>query len=755
MKPRTYRQILDEIAQQHSPKDIDLSSNILTKFRKEKVAIMKSKFAISGLITMAVLLVVFFTVPGVASAMERLIGFIPGVGLVENGTSLRVLKETALIDQEGTSISVTQGVVDSQKTTIVFQVKNLPNLPASSDIQVSDICYRLPELQLPDGSRLEGSSEAGNSWISGYNRRIIFPVLPKDVNTVKLVFSCLQQSIKSPDWSELEITLDFIQAEAGAQTSLLVDLPTPDPELPQSKSEVSTSVSDLRLVLNQYAKVNENVILFGALESLSGNNKIEMIDSDAVHLVDSRGTEIPLIEDPTIANPFDEVPNEASRYWAYRTDGAFSAGQATLTVDSAWIRINENNRFTFNVGVDTQPGQKLVLNQSLIVGGRKILIKGAEVNEGGDGLIFTIDKPEDVGTVNLMDLDHPLLGGGGGPDSYGFRYEDGIPSGEINVTLVSISVKIPGNWEATVDLPDLPNSSDSSVLASACLTNKTWQEALNNPTTIPEGLGGKLAMSNPMSPDYFYRVMTSNLDGTDHKIHAKGYDVSLSPDNRQIIYSSDTGLQLMDLKSGLVTPLIDTWKNDSDPIWSPDGSLIAFTRGSASGGIGAPGPYSIVIAKPDGTQQIPVVENGEANYVMAWFSDGKNLLYTVTGPNGASVNSINISTMQISHYFDTNYIHSNIALSPDEKQVAHEVMLPGENYGIQISDLDGSNPRLIVDAAPIVVTRPQWSPNGDWLVVSVSDESFLDTPVLALVEIDTCQIIPLTTLKGSVRTWNP
>ncbi|MEN6435854.1 MAG: hypothetical protein ABFD58_08565, partial [Anaerolineaceae bacterium] len=342
MKPRTTQQIFDEIAQQYTPKDINLSSSILSRVKKEKVKTMKSRYVFSGVLTLIIILGILFTIPSVATAMKRLLGYIPNVGLVEENTPLRVLKETAQIDQEGTTISVIQGVVDSQQTTIIYMVENLPDFPASVDDQVSDICHKQPELELPDGSRLQGHVDAGNNWISGYNRRMIFPALPGDLNTIKLVFSCLEQSVMSPDWSELEITLDFVHADADTQVFPLIELPTPDPALFQGELGEVSYESDIQLVVKQYAIAEKNIILFGTLESLSGNNKIEYIDSNAIHLIDSSGKEIPLIEDATIANPLDEAPNEASHQWAYLTDGSFSAGQATLTVDSAWIRVGGN-----------------------------------------------------------------------------------------------------------------------------------------------------------------------------------------------------------------------------------------------------------------------------------------------------------------------------------------------------------------------------------------------------------------------------
>ena len=755
MKPRSPNQVFDEIAQQYTPKGIDLTSRILSRVKKEKVNTMKWKFALTGIFTLAVILAILFAIPSVATAMKRLFGYIPNVGLVENDTPLRVLAEPAEIKREGTTISVTQGVVDLQQTIIIYQVENMPVSPDSPDIQNSDICHQLPYLQLPDGSILKGESNGGNYWFSGYSRRLVFPALPEDVNTSKLIFSCLEQSVISPNFQDLEITLNFVPAPEDTQIYTLIDLPTPIPAPTQDGMEEGGYGSDFRLVINRYTKTDENVILFGILESFSGDNAVEYIEENAVHIIDVAGKEIPLVEDPSLVDPQEEVPNKASKPWAYLTAGAYSAGQATLTVDSAWVRFTLNTRFTVDLGADPQPDQKLDINQTFVVAGHEIVIQSAEINSKGDGISFTVIKPANFGDVNVMDLEHPLLGGGGGPDSCGFTYQNGIPSGEINLTLLSVSINLPGPWNATVELPELSTSNAPADTQSACLTQSSWQNALNNPMVLPEGLGGTLALSNVSPPDYIYRVMTVDLTGTNPQILAKGDSPSLSPDSRQILFNSDTGLQMMDLGSGIVTPLAETWKNDRGPIWSPDGSRIAFTRGPASGLIGAPGPYAIIIANPDGTQQIPVVENGDANSVMAWLPDGQSLLYTVAGPNGSSVNRIDLSTGHVTQLFDTNYVNSGIALSPEGDRVAYEFMLPGDHYGIYASDVDGQNRKLIVDGAPIVVTVPRWSPDGNWLIVSVQDESLPEIPVLALIEVDTCQIIPLTTISGYVSTWNP
>jgi Tol biopolymer transport system component len=105
-------------------------------------------------------------------------------------------------------------------------------------------------------------------------------------------------------------------------------------------------------------------------------------------------------------------------------------------------------------------------------------------------------------------------------------------------------------------------------------------------------------------------------------------------------------------------------------------------------------------------------------------------------------------------FFDINY-NGSVAVSRNGNRLAFEEMLPLDRYGLFISDLDGSNRKLLVDGDPYVVTIPVWSPDGNWVIASVHDSSQISIPdlVLALVEINTCQIVPLSNRTGYATSW--
>ena len=144
MNQKTKSKVLDDVAQQYHPKEIDLSSRILSKAHREKVNTMKIKFALTAVTSIVCVIAVLFAIPTTAAAMKRIFWFIPGIGLVNDTEPLRVLQKPVEIEREGTTVTVLQGVIDSENTTIIYQVENLPDFQYSIESQISDVCHLLP-----------------------------------------------------------------------------------------------------------------------------------------------------------------------------------------------------------------------------------------------------------------------------------------------------------------------------------------------------------------------------------------------------------------------------------------------------------------------------------------------------------------------------------------------------------------------------------------------------------------------------------
>ncbi len=254
---------------------------------------------------------------------------------------------------------------------------------------------------------------------------------------------------------------------------------------------------------------------------------------------------------------------------------------------------------------------------------------------------------------------------------------------------------MPGHWDAKWTPPVTKAQSTPNSQLSACLTRESWKQALRAHPSLPADLSGTLALFGLVPPTNNYGVSIVHLDGSDDRSLGFGSEPSFAPDGSRVVYvgpadqGPSDGLYIINLASGDRMHLPGTTTGDTHPLWSPDGSKIAFTRGPSSGLIGAPGPYHIIVIDITGFNLRQLTQGTTANYAMAWMPDGKRILYTVASQQGASLRLIDIQTGESNMLSNLNY-NGNPAISPDGKQVAFEEMLPLDKYGLFVSNLDGS-----------------------------------------------------------------
>jgi hypothetical protein len=752
MNKLTSNQLLDELARESLGQDINLSSDLMIKVRKEKYKNMKKRTLVTTLAAVVLTFAILASVPSVAKAIKQLFGYIPGTGIVDQSNPMRILKEPVETTIGETKITVSQAMTDSEHIRLFYQVENIPTIKTDA-AQPDDLCRSLPQIKLHNGRLLDAKTISGNFWGSGYSRQLEFEALPVEEDTSTLVFSCFEGGPKASGENAAENELTFIKAPADMTVYPIVELPTPTTA---AQSQAPVVVTDqIALELNKYIQAEGQFILMGALTSDSPDFKLSLVEEPDVHLIDANGQNVVISQDYELTDPDVSTPSAHMLPLTYRTAGTFTPGKASLVIDRAWIERSSTVSFTFDPGTNPKPGQTWLLNKTLEVGGHAITIQDVTKDLNGEGLTFNYESAEDVTNVSLMDLDHPLLGGGGGDNNTGFTYRDGFPAGVITITLASYEERIAGPWEAAIDLPAFTDGSAPTPLPEACLTQSSWISALNSGNlTLPASLGGQLILMNILPSDNYYHVMSTQLSGSSPTDLGLGDNGSLSPDGKTFVYSTDEGLTFRDMASGKTRLVAGTTKRDRGTIWSPDGSMIAFSKGPASGLIGAAGPYELMIMNSDGSNQHSLLSGNGSNTAQAWMPDGKSLVYTTRRADGVLVQSINIETGLVSLLTQINYQNASITVSPNGKQIAYEAMLPGEKYGVYISNLDGSNTRLIANADPIVVTAPNWSPDGKWLIMSVQDTSLSDNmPTLALVNVESCQIIPLRSLQGYVTSW--
>jgi hypothetical protein len=527
------------------------------------------------------------------------------------------------------------------------------------------------------------------------------------------------------------------------------------------------------LALDRAVQMNDGYLIYVTIHyENSGLGSIDIpLDPATFHLLDASRQEVAYELDWDATNEIQATFVPGQTAFAIKTAPIQIPGPLTLVLDSLSASLATDASFTFDPGPDPQPGQAWDLSLDLDVGNGHSLRVSRVTYDLTDGvqayLRFDMESETGVIYTTLLDKAHPLTGmaggGGGGSVSIGpftsdLYYNEPLPKGPLTVTVTSISAQFPGHWEAAWTPPQTQTLSTPQL--SACLTRESWVQAVKARPSLPAGLNGTLAFAELPPPDYYYQVSVAKLDGSSLKSIGYGSAPSLSPDGTRVVHMGPAvdgpadGLYITDLALGNTTRLSGTAQGDMNPLWSPDGKKIAFTRGPSSGLIGAPGPYNIVVINPDGSGFRQLTEGMHANYAQAWMPDGDRLLYTVVSRDGASLQIMDIQSGEVNPLFDVNY-NGTVVVSPDGNQLAFEEMLLLGKYGLFVSDLDGSNRKLLADGDPYTVTVPTWSPDGSWVIATVHDPDVNKQPILALIQVDTCQIIPLPNLGGYVTSWLP
>ena len=340
----------------------------------------------------------------------------------------------------------------------------------------------------------------------------------------------------------------------------------------------------------------------------SGFDWVGVPEAVGIHVSDASGQPISfdVTNDDTTASSADQHQT----LFALKTAPVQTAGPLTLTLDLVPVELPVKASFSFEPGPDPQPGQVWGFNQFVDVGYGKSLrvlkasyptppVKGMPQQTG-----LSFDMTSDTGLTEaiLMDTAHPVAGGGGGGGgsfagtfSSGFSYGGDFPSGPITVDIQAVSFSLSGQWQAQWTPPVTEPQITPTAQLSACLTRQSWEQALRKNIPLPAGLTGSLALSNipaqlqlsggcgepgrqPSKRDGLWRFalfFTGWFAGGLYRPDANG------PPN---------GIYITDLATGDITQLAGTIRGDSAPLWSPDGTHIAFTRGPASGLIGAPAP---------------------------------------------------------------------------------------------------------------------------------------------------------------------
>lgn len=688
----------------------------------------------TSLVLLALLITFFAIGPSrVVAAFQKLLGYVPGTGLVSTDTPLRVLAEPVEQTRDGVTLTVTSALLSAESTHIEYRVFGIPR-DAYPDSEAISGCMQQEYLRLPDGSKLERMND--------------YPAIFADVNEAVLVVPCLANTLPGKAPENWELPLRFVPAPEGfmvlpveeitpaiaaeTATQLPVEAQTPTPDA-SAGSVTVTKVIDTE---------NGFILIVSFLPG--GGNNAWVQQSGMPTITDEAGKNVAYSIPLDIQNSLQADPSGAD-VMAYQFNASGVAFPMTIHYRGVRISVPQPDArasFTFDAGAAPQPGQEWKIDQPIELAGHTLTLVSVDADSRG-GYSFHFKTDVNVNGVGVSIEGYQPNGGGGGGGGGMTNGEINVsisysvlPKGTLTVVLSSLS-EITGElewttqWSPTMirtDIPSTPQLADGVCADAATIANLA---------SLPAGIQGK-GLFGETSVDGSTSLVLASLDGSGKVVLSPeiGWE-TLSGNGKKIVYSSLEGFVLYDITSASTTQLNLGGYN---PRLSSDGTKLAYVEVAAAG----IDVYDIQ------TRTNRQVSNQAYSSVVGWSADDTRLYIAVMAAGGSAwqIQSIDVNSGAAQALFiieNGSYKALNAALSPDGQWVAYRGR---GNSSVYLAHIDGSETRLLLDNPSIGISGITWASNG-WLGVSLMNAD--NSQNVIMVDPESCQAWVLPQLNGTIQ----
>ena len=772
---KNYRDILDSAASSHIPDNLNLFPRVAARLNQRKTFMQTLRARPALAILLAFLALLLLT--GVAYAIGRLTGYIPGIGFVQTN-SLRVLAEPVSQTRDGITVSIEQVVVDPERTIIISKTEGLTIAAANSKGEGGGPFGSPHLLRLPDGTTLEESTSYSGTpepllnnikteggW-PNYVQRLVFQSVPSQVNELTLVIPVLQNMPVDAAPEDWEITFQLKPAPVDMTYAPVIEftpMSTFTPIAGETNAPALSNVATLNgftLQLDNVIELENSYVFTGNLswdDSAFPSGKGAILDAVIPVLTDASGQEIPVEQVQVDAHmPFSFYENNMP--WSYRTNRKAFAGPLTLSVSSINIvSLPPEFDFEINLGSNPQIGQVWEVNRDFVVEGHSIRLQSIRLANPPTtcdtvGLEYEIKGDTAGASLMLTDVNPELSidqicsggGGGGGPVdttlSTGVIGYRNIPFGLHHYSIAaSIPYEINGPWQVTWT-PPLTSEPMPTPMAGACLTLDKWNQLSARNDPLPSGLGGKI-LTTVNEGGMWPAVYIGTLDDTVSTKIGTATWPSLSTDGTRLAYSVDDGIHIHNLSSG------ENYAIGSGGyriIWSHDNTRLMYTN-----------TFNLFVANVDGSG-LRKIDTGSAQVISpaGWLPDNQTIVYAVMGGDGFTFMTYDLQSGETKKLFTIQNKAGFGAISPNGQWIVFADRIFGAtNWGIFISRLDGSERRLVAEPEVPTAFASVWGPNGQWLIINTMNPDGLQMPVL--VNPFTCQSARLHNVNGFIEDWSP
>lgn len=415
-----------------------------------------------ALLVLAILFALAFSSPTVVNALRRLLGYIPGVGVIDQSqtisSTILALEEPVTIQREGVTLTVEFAIATSEKTTILYRHAE-PPVDFNNYLPPETYPEDRPVLRLPDGNVLDiiaGRRQPSNGVEILY--ALDFPPLPEGVTQVTLELtrlSALPPGLAPENW---EIPIRFTPIDLAHVIIPVVEYePTPTFQVPTENLPQPTPAFGASITLERYVELPDGYLLMGSFQWTDTSIPPYTLALDMPVITDADGRKVEYDFGDADAYP---QPNELRQYWAYKTITKDFTPPLKLEFH-VQMREQANAEFQFDPGANPQTGQTWDLNLNVPVNGRILKVVSVTHYEPIPDIHnfdFVMSSDTDIVGAMIIESNHPPMGGGGGgggspqvnaPFTSGLSFEGQIPSGPLTIVVTSLDVLLPGDWTIT------------------------------------------------------------------------------------------------------------------------------------------------------------------------------------------------------------------------------------------------------------------------------------------------------------------
>jgi hypothetical protein len=456
-----------------------------TSVRVNRKFQFKPAWALIG--ALLALVVLLAGTPKVVRALQQLLGYVPGVGLVDSSTRVRVLAEPVSQTRDGVTLTIENVFVFEDRVELLYAVDGIDPMDDGTfardavenpsafcgGVEVGAMANLAGDavLRLPDGSILERDQTGAYPQNAFAMQPVFSASVPEDVMTMTLLLDCIPWARLGAVPENWEVPFKLVEVPEGEAVGLPVievqESAQPVSEMDESPDSefVSDSVSEdipaqdtlpselelavlpdpqIEMTLEKAVLADANVVFYFSMQMKNPDPSLVSIMPEHVHLVDSEGQVFQLI----LSGPWQPFLHKTGTLFEYVSLGKPADGPLTIVVEDAVLYfaplyVNppqaevEALSFSFNVEEDPQTGQRWDLDAPFEIAGYPFRVASAEA-------------------VTWEDVAEPSYIDGSQGYDFGYQFEIvGDPRLKMSVQLDLLSESC-GLW---VETPSFPESS--------------------------------------------------------------------------------------------------------------------------------------------------------------------------------------------------------------------------------------------------------------------------------------------------------